>query len=343
MKKLPERRTEDGNLMMQDKAENRGFVLGLVGAALIGVGLGNLVYTFYIKPLQQETEVLTEENTQLRERVQSLVDTMNARTMNFNHRAEKSHTLLSEMEEELGNIHDHSLYTRAFQWGGYVNDEFAGLNVLQTRSFELDVPSEIYFGYRKRTHRVEEIRASSYTSFVTVDDVITATVKEICGGVLPEAPVQTKPGYSGKIVYDREKRNWEARVLRDVSNLTRFAQSVAQYDIGIEQDRDYVRYPVETLVEGNFDCEDGSILVAALLKAYGVDTGLIYIYQNGNRSAHMMAAVSHPALDIMSDKWFIQGPHGKRYLCIETTRRDFRLGEMADMYRDYHKELALIR
>src|SRR3989344_1343344 len=27
-------------------------------AALIGVGLGNLVYTFYIKPLQQETEVL---------------------------------------------------------------------------------------------------------------------------------------------------------------------------------------------------------------------------------------------------------------------------------------------
>ena len=67
-----------------------------------------------------------------------------------------------------------------------------------------------------------------------------------------------------------------------------FVQLAIDYksDMETKSQEDYWKYPLETLYDGYGDCEDGSILLAALLDALGYDAG-IYLIPN-----HAVAAVS---------------------------------------------------
>jgi hypothetical protein len=57
--------------------------------------------------------------------------------------------------------------------------------------------------------------------------------------------------------------------------LLTFVQSNT-YDNSTEQEKDYVRYPIETIVDQKGDCEDFAILGATLMKSIGLDVALIY-------------------------------------------------------------------
>jgi len=57
---------------------------------------------------------------------------------------------------------------------------------------------------------------------------------------------------------------------------------------------EYWKYPLETLIDGKGDCEDGSILLAALLTAAGYDAGIFLL------PGHAMAAInSEEVLSVM--------------------------------------------
>jgi len=87
---------------------------------------------------------------------------------------------------------------------------------------------------------------------------------------------------------------------------------------------EYPRYPVETLVDGGGDCEDSSILAAALLSEMGYGTILIVL-------------PGHMALGIKgSDNIFgaYYEYNGDRYYYVETTSSGFGVGEIPSEYKN---------
>ena len=84
---------------------------------------------------------------------------------------------------------------------------------------------------------------------------------------------------------------------------------------------EYPRYPVETLFDRGGDCEDTSILVAALLHRIGYDVALL-----------LLEDAKHVAVGIL-----ISGNHGtyyeydnKKYFYLETTGDGWEIGVIPD-------------
>lgn len=110
----------------------------------------------------------------------------------------------------------------------------------------------------------------------------------------------------------------------NVYNVVAFVQSL-QYVSDMEstgQD-EYVRYPVETLVDGIGDCEDTSILMAAIL--YEMGYGVV-----------LLSLPNHLALGVKGDS-SIKGAYyvydNQRYYYLETTDKGWNLGEVPDKYQ----------
>ncbi|MFP4559009.1 MAG: hypothetical protein ACLFO6_05890 [Archaeoglobaceae archaeon] len=85
---------------------------------------------------------------------------------------------------------------------------------------------------------------------------------------------------------------------------------------------EYPRYPIETLVDRGGDCEDTSILTAAILDAMGYDVVLVQL-------------PDHMAVGILGG----EGVHGtyfqdgdKKYFYVETTGEGWEIGELPPQY-----------
>jgi len=80
---------------------------------------------------------------------------------------------------------------------------------------------------------------------------------------------------------------------------------------------EYPRYPIETLFDRGGDCEDTSILVAALLEAMGYDVALLHL----ENAQHMAVGVSIPGT---YGQYYEYG--GKQYFYLETTGEGWQIG-----------------
>ncbi|WP_157200687.1 hypothetical protein [Methanocaldococcus fervens] len=85
---------------------------------------------------------------------------------------------------------------------------------------------------------------------------------------------------------------------------------------------EYPRYPIETLVDGG-DCEDTSILTAALLNQMGYDVALMRFSQ------HMGVGIN---LD--NNYGYYYEYNGKRYFYLETTETGWEIGDLPDELKD---------
>ena len=106
---------------------------------------------------------------------------------------------------------------------------------------------------------------------------------------------------------------------------TRFATAFVQICISYDEQEavtgdEYWRYPLETLCDRTGDCEDTSILLAALLDAKGIKAGIVLA------PGHAMAAISksdytptHPIDTFHSDVKYFGSDTGMAYYLIETT------------------------
>ncbi len=92
------------------------------------------------------------------------------------------------------------------------------------------------------------------------------------------------------------------------------------YDSTSKGKDEYVRYPIETLVDGCGDCEDKSVLLAAILREMNVDFVLLMAPD------HMAVGVDCQLHDDATYYMF----NGKKYYYVETTQPDFRIGQVPD-------------
>ncbi|MBI2852944.1 MAG: hypothetical protein HYX84_07595 [Chloroflexi bacterium] len=97
---------------------------------------------------------------------------------------------------------------------------------------------------------------------------------------------------------------------------------------------EYPRYPIQTLFDRGGDCEDTSILVAALLDRLGYDVALLLL----RNDSHMAVGVS------LSTAY---GTHylyeGKKYLYLETTGDGWQVGEFPPDIKDGRAEVYPLR
>lgn len=115
--------------------------------------------------------------------------------------------------------------------------------------------------------------------------------------------------------------------------LLAFVQSLAYApDNATSAYDDYPRYPVETLVEARGDCEDTSILYAALLDALGYRAALL-LYPG-----HMVAGVDVP---VASGEVVVAGD--ARYAYAETSASGWRLGEAPERFRGVQPRVLPVR
>ncbi|MBA2861864.1 hypothetical protein [Methanococcus maripaludis] len=93
---------------------------------------------------------------------------------------------------------------------------------------------------------------------------------------------------------------------------------------------EYPRYPLETLVDMGGDCEDKSILAAALLNELDYDVVLIDL------SDHMAVGIGCDG-EVYGSYYEY---NGKKYYYLETTDKNWVIGEIPEEYRD---EKVIIR
>jgi len=112
-----------------------------------------------------------------------------------------------------------------------------------------------------------------------------------------------------------------------VRELAKFTQDVIeyQYDSDTTGEDEYPRYPIETLYEGRGDCEDTSILMAALLKELGYDVGFLHV------PGHIAVAL-RTADDYSGGDYYEIG--GRRYLFIESTGSGWNIGDIPEDYQN---------
>lgn len=111
----------------------------------------------------------------------------------------------------------------------------------------------------------------------------------------------------------------------NVYNAVSFVQSLRYVsDKESRGEEDYVRYPVETLIDKEGDCEDMVVLLATILDEMGY--GIVFLQFPG-----------HMALGICCNDDF-EGVYyrynGKRYFYLETTAKNWKIGVVPDEFRD---------
>ncbi|KXB07117.1 hypothetical protein AKJ54_00735 [candidate division MSBL1 archaeon SCGC-AAA382K21] len=206
-------------------------------------------------------------------------------------------TLEKNIEKEysvsVGNLSDSfevtsAIITKYFEWTDHLNEEL---------SWRLSIEKWRYENYRNLTHVV--YGEEGILEFVTYKDSL--------------------------IEYMANELSEKYSTPEDESNyILSFVQSFSY----LPENGEYIRYPVETVVD-NGDCEDTAILYAALMKAAGLDVALIEF------QGHMMAGVNLPDLPQSGTQdyihWFEK--NGKRYYTCETTGLYWRVGDIPEEYQ----------
>ncbi|OGO02749.1 MAG: hypothetical protein A2Y72_00680 [Chloroflexi bacterium RBG_13_53_26] len=171
------------------------------------------------------------------------------------------------------------------------------------------IPSELYTYYRG----MERAPTPDYSIYVTHpsdDDYIQSLADSLNSKA-------ESMGYSAE-----EEVNFAAS----------FVQGLDYFD---DEEGEYPRYPVETLVDGGGDCEDTSVLAAALLQAMGYDVVLLsFSATTPEGSGHMAVGVALPS---------VTGGHsydfeGEDYYYLETTT----VSQAGDIPAEYRIEVPII-
>jgi hypothetical protein len=152
------------------------------------------------------------------------------------------------------------------------------------QSYRLPITTKEYFKFKQLPHKRKDI--SDIVNWVTYDN---ETIRNI-------AQYMTN---------DLKSPEAKAQALLD------FVHS-HMYDSKIEEHEDYVRYPIETIVERNGDCEDFAILGASLMKSIGLDVALI-LFPSFKGSSHVTLGVSGN----FAGRYF--NVNEKKYFLAETT------------------------
>ena len=131
--------------------------------------------------------------------------------------------------------------------------------------------------------------------------------------------------------FDRASLSSLAESFNDLGDVISFVQSLRYVtDMESKGEDEYVRFPIETLVDGEGDCEDLSILAAAILHEMGYGVLLVVLPD------HLALAVD--CHDVDEGTYFTY--QGRKYYFLEVTNPGWKIGQIPDEFR--HSEATLI-
>lgn len=165
----------------------------------------------------------------------------------------------------------------------------------------LQIPKDLYLYYRG----MERAQTQDYSVYVThpMDDDFVQSLAD-------------------RLTSEALKRGFDAQ------EKAGFAASFVQSLRYMEEDEEYPRYPVEMLVDGGGDCEDSSILAAAVLQAMDYDVVLLnFSAATPDGAGHMAAGVALPPIAGGYSYEF----EGDNYYYLETTTQS----EVGDIPTEY--------
>ena len=132
--------------------------------------------------------------------------------------------------------------------------------------------------------------------------------------------------FSVKLINYANQQNYDQK--ETANFILRFIQESIDYesDEVTSGCNEFWRFPVETLVEKEGDCEDTSVLYSSILDNLGYDTCLIFYSweEDGEFLGHLSVGV-HLSGDHGS---FVTDPNGKKYFYCETTTLGYSLGQL---------------
>ena len=169
----------------------------------------------------------------------------------------------------------------------------------------LDIPQDLYDYYKNQPHPTE--RDTNTFSIYTIN----------------ERDRQYLHTLVNRLKDASEFKSYRAR--NDYRNVVAFVQSIAyadDIDPVTRQKTEYWKFPIETLADGNGDCEDTAILTAALIKEMGYDVAIVLLPEH--------AAV---AVACENCNGYYYPLNGKRYYYLETTGAGFSPGTMDGKYQ----------
>jgi hypothetical protein len=163
---------------------------------------------------------------------------------------------------------------------------------------------DVFESYHNKNVNGRWASAKQYASFVTDDPVvrdIAERLKDLYGSASAG-----DPGFANFVL------SYVQNCYKYPSNSTRVNPDEFLYG-----SLEYFAYPVETVFYGMGDCEDTSILVAAILKVFGYDTAIVIL------PGHAMIGVAlddyTPKNKIATYEVLSQIVNGKTYYAGETT------------------------
>lgn len=124
----------------------------------------------------------------------------------------------------------------------------------------------------------------------------------------------------------------DAAVAREIAKFVQDCITYAYDDVSTGE-VEFPRYPLETLYERQGDCEDTSILMAALLKGWGYEVGFLHL------PGHVAVAL-RTADDYNNSAYYEIDGH--RYLYIESTGSGWNIGDIPEDYQTTQAEFYLI-
>ena len=173
-------------------------------------------------------------------------------------------------------------------------------------SCSLAIPISIYHYYQGRAHQSDDMVKFAMSDYDR--SYVRNLVESFRDG-------GEKAGYT-----DRD----------NMGNVISFVQSL-QYvsDQSSKGDDEYVRFPLETLVDGVGDCEDLAVLAAAILHEMGYGVLLVSLPE------HLALAVECDDCDGTYYEY-----EGRRYYYLEVTNTGWAIGQIPDSYRSSTAKLS---
>ncbi|MBN1683615.1 hypothetical protein JW865_08705 [Candidatus Bathyarchaeota archaeon] len=269
-------------------------VIGLLLGVLLTIACSNFidtnVFNFNGKKVNELTEIneiLTNELNYLREQYEELLE-------NYTQLQLKYYMNISQEDKSLINnelIYEGKGINRNYSW--YFN--------YNKWTLSLSIPEELYIYYKT----LSRTPSSDYSIYVThpYDDVYIDLL------LVKLNEISVLNGFSDF--------NKIGLVISFIQSLQYTSDSISTgYD-------EYPRYPIETLVDYGGDCEDTSILAAALFKALGKEVVLLMLPN------HLAVGIA----EVTSQGYYYQY-NGKDYYYLETTGEGWDIGELPEEYQE---------
>ncbi len=183
-------------------------------------------------------------------------------------------------------------------------------------SWHINIPESLYQQY-KQAPRYANKDYASYVTYAGDDHYLKKMANEI-------NRISEKYGFS-----ERSKVEFTAA----------FVQSfVYDTDINTASCREYVRFPMETLVEKRGDCEDTAILLASLLHSLDVRVAFFYFPKTALGIPHVGLGVGG-LNDAYGTHWEL---YGDRYYYIETTETGLKIGAIPSEWTRVDPEIIAV-